>query len=163
RSGSGSPSNRITRAILPVPAMIVASASPSLKCRQLSRPGWSVSKAWWPCLMVAMRTPRRFSSAASATVSVVLPLFLRPTMHTAGGTSGAVIEAPGDEFGTVQVFARVDVEEEHVRIAEGPDRIQRDAHHRDSREQGPQRAVSGRQRAGGLGERGGGIPGAQRL
>jgi len=32
-------------AIFPVPAMMVASARPSLKCRQLSRPGSSVSKA----------------------------------------------------------------------------------------------------------------------
>src|SRR5215207_5441834 len=105
--------------------MTVASASPSLKCRQLSRPGWSVSKAWWPCLTVAMRRPRRFSSAARATVSVVLPLFLRPTMHTAGGMSGRGIGAPRDPLGTRQVVARVDVEEEDLGIAEPPHGLQR--------------------------------------
>jgi hypothetical protein len=46
---------RIVSATLPEPHMMLASASPWLKWRQLSRPGSSDSKAWWPCLMVATR------------------------------------------------------------------------------------------------------------
>src|SRR3954453_19619314 len=108
---------RITSAIFPVPAMIVASARPSLKCRQLSRPGSSVSKAWWPCLMVATRRPRRFSSAASATTSVVFPLFLRPTMQTAGGMSGVPIDLPCDPLGGLEIVGGVHVEEHGGELA----------------------------------------------
>src|SRR5215218_2335860 len=120
---------RITSAIFPVPAMMVASARPSLKCRQLSRPGSSVSNAWWPCLMVATRRPRRFSSAASATVSVVLPLFLRPTMQTAGGRSGALIQLSCDLLGAAEVVGSVHVEEHRLGVAEAGDLLRRQPCH----------------------------------
>ena len=44
-------------------------------------PGRSTSAGWWPCLMVMTRRPRRASSLASATVSVVFPAFFRPMME----------------------------------------------------------------------------------
>ena len=47
-------------------------------CRE---PGRSTSAGWWLCLMVMTRRPRRASSLASATVSVVFPAFFRPMME----------------------------------------------------------------------------------
>src|SRR5690606_7544438 len=107
----------MTRASLPAETRSTASTSPSWKCRQLSLPGWSISKRWWPCLREATRSPRRLSSAASATTSVVFPLFFLPMTEMVGGASWVAIRrlrGPRDPLGTELVVARVHVVEEHA-------------------------------------------------
>src|SRR5512133_168881 len=89
-----------------------------------------------PCLIVMTRWPRRPSSAASRTTSVVLPLCFRPTTVTSGGrrpaaSRGEVVGAsdialrPRSDrrrrsFGAREVVGSVHVEEDVRRIAVPP-------------------------------------------
>src|SRR3954451_17912369 len=66
-----------------------------------------------PCLMVMTRCPRRWSSAPSRTVSVVLPLCFLPITATIGGRAMFLREDA--------LLGRVDVHEETGWIAEARD------------------------------------------
>src|SRR5687767_724394 len=66
-----------------------------------------------PCLMVITRCPRRWSSAQSRTVSVVLPLCFLPITATIGGRGMGLRE---DAF-----LGCVDVHEEKGRVTEPRD------------------------------------------
>src|SRR3954467_9944169 len=76
-----------------------------------------------PCFMVITRCPRRCSSAASFTVSVVFPCFLVPMIVTIGGRGILLRER--------ELAWCVDVHEQALRISEAPyflGRHARDAH-----------------------------------
>src|SRR5215472_13740802 len=63
-----------------------------------------------PCLIVITRCPRRLSSAARRTVTVVLPCFLVPTIASIGGRGISLRER--------ELARGVHVHEEPRRIAE---------------------------------------------
>src|SRR3954469_24520128 len=65
-----------------------------------------------PCFMVITRWPRRCSSAAIFTVSVVFPCFLVPMIVTIGGRGILLRER--------ELAWCVDVHEEALRISEAP-------------------------------------------
>src|SRR6478609_4162404 len=65
-----------------------------------------------PCLIVITRCPRRWSSAHSRTVRVVLPLCFLPITATIGGCAMGLREDA--------LLGRVDVHEEQGRVAEAP-------------------------------------------
>src|SRR5688572_10066208 len=71
-----------------------------------------------PCLMVITRCPRRCSSAARRTVTVVLPLCFLPITATIGGCRMCLRE--------YAFLGCVDVHEQHGRITEPRHRVRAD-------------------------------------